>query len=72
MPDSVCFNWIVSYPIHTWLPGSNGNVGVGGIILFFLYIINATITLIWIHLQRARASSGTEQAAKYVIFPLYM
>lgn len=72
MPDSLCFNWIQSYPIDTWLPGATGKIGVGGIILFFLYILSASITLIWVHIQRIRAALGDPSATKYVIFPIYI
>lgn len=72
MPDSVCFNWIQSYPIDTWLPGATGKIGVGGILLFFLYISSASMTLVWVHFQRIRAALGDLNATKYVIFPIYI
>lgn len=47
-------------------------VGVLGVLIGFIYFLNASLCLYWIFRQRREASKGDSSAAKYAIFPTYI
>lgn len=70
--DNICSDIFSAYPVKDYLPGIDGDVGIGGLVLGVLYFISAFITLYWIRRQRQKALQGMEGAAKEVIFPIYL
>ena len=72
MGNNVCYDFYSSYPISRYLPGVSGNVGIGGIVIGFVYFLSSAITISWIRTQQQNALRGMEGAAKHVIFPIYL
>lgn len=67
-----CSDLITTYKLSEYIPGLTGSLSVGALLLGFFYILNTSLTLYWIRNQKRSAESGTEGAARYVMFPLYM
>ena len=72
MGHNVCSDFYSSYPASDYLPGVFGNVGIGGIVIGFVYFLSSAITIAWIRTQQQNALRGMEGAAKHVIFPIYL
>lgn len=67
-----CNDFYSSYPASGYLPGVFGDVGVGGMIIGFVYFCSSAITIAWIRKQQQNALRGMEGAAKHVVFPIYL
>jgi hypothetical protein len=69
---NICNDFYSSYPASEYLPGVFGNVGIGGIVIGFVYFCSCAITIAWIRKQQHNALMGMEGAAKHVVFPIYL
>jgi hypothetical protein len=70
--SQVCDDAYSSYPASSYLPGVFGNVGIGGMVIGFIYVCSSAVTIAWIRKQQHNALMGMEGAAKHVIFPIYL
>jgi hypothetical protein len=69
---NICNDFYSSYPASEYLPGVFGNVGIGGMIIGFVYFCSSAVTIAWIRKQQQNALMGMEGAAKHVVFPIYL
>lgn len=69
---NICNDFYSSYPASNYLPGVFGDVGIGGMIIGFVYFCSSAITIAWIRKQQQNALRGMEGAAKHVVFPIYL
>eukprot|EP01038_Epipyxis_sp_PR26KG_P009397 gene9397-12656_t len=77
----ICTSSFTAYPISDYIPGIQGHLGIGGIVLGALYMFNSLVTLNWIRQQRSlirneelNNQNGHPGLAytKYGIFPIYI
>ncbi len=67
-----CVEVFTAYPLQRYIPFVDGAVGIGGLILGFVYFAMSLLTLFLIRLNRRNALQGMEGAAMRVIFPIYL
>jgi len=67
----VCYDLMSAYPLNTWIPGLSDSVGIGSSIVAILYLLSASLTILWTKRHRNFAREGMDGAVKHVIFPVY-
>jgi hypothetical protein len=70
--DFFCVQVFTSYPLKDYLPGVDGDVGIGGLILGLIYFVTAFVTFLNVRRNRQNALQGIEGASLRVIFPIYL
>jgi len=62
---TVCYSILSAYPLSAYIPGINSNVGALATVVALLYLVSASITIIWVKRQRAFARLGMENSVKH-------
>jgi hypothetical protein len=68
----VCVEILTSYRIKKWLPFVDGYVGIGGLVIGLVYVINTFATIYLVYRNKNLALQGMVGVSKYVIFPVYL
>lgn len=68
----VCVEILTAYRIRKWLPFADGYVGIGGLVIGLIYVLNTFATIYLVYRNKNLALQGMVGVSKYVIFPVYL